>query len=260
MPIPAIVRVVAAGRPTRLVWENEAGGLTFEVGSRNGAVLDRCFVKWGPRHSGLPLAAEATRLRWAVAFTPVPRVLDQGGDDEGDWLVTTALPGDNAVSDRWRVEPERAVAAIGAGLRALHDTLPVDHCPFTHSADERVKRARILQGSAETDPATWQPEHQALGPAAYDRLGDAPPIDRLVVCHGDACAPNTLLDDDGRWSGHVDLGSLGVADRWSDLAIATWSTGWNYGPGYEEILLDAYGIGPDPDRTAFYRLLWDLCP
>lgn len=78
-----------------------------------------------------------------------------------------------------------------------------------------------------------------------------------MVCHGDACAPNTLIDE-GRWSGHVDLGALGVADRWADIAIATWSTQWNYGPGWEPALLDAYGIDPDPERTAWYRLLWDM--
>ena len=79
-----------------------------------------------------------------------------------------------------------------------------------------------------------------------------------MVCHGDACAPNTLIGDDGRWSGHVDLGALGVGDRWADIAIATWSTQWNYGPGWERALLDAYGIEPDPERTAWYRLLWDM--
>jgi len=51
-----------------------------------------------------------------------------------------------------------------------------------------------------------------------------------------------------------------VADRWADLAIATWSAEWNYGPGWERPLLDAYGIRPDPDRTRYYRLLWDLGP
>jgi kanamycin kinase len=51
-----------------------------------------------------------------------------------------------------------------------------------------------------------------------------------------------------------------VADRWADLAIATWSTGWNYGPGWESLLLEAYGVPPDPDRTRYYRLLWDLGP
>ena len=89
-------------------------------------------------------------------------------------------------------------------------------------------------------------------------LSAAPPIERLVVCHGDACVPNTLIDDDGHCTGHVDLGALGVADRWSDLAIATWSVSWNFGPSWEKALLDAYGVAPDVERTRYYRLLWDL--
>jgi kanamycin kinase len=91
-------------------------------------------------------------------------------------------------------------------------------------------------------------------------LADIPPVEGLVVCHGDACAPNTLLDEDGNCSGHVDLGSPGVGDRWADLAVATWSTEWNYGPGWENVLLRAYGVDPDPERIAYYRLLWDLGP
>ena len=42
--------------------------------------------------------------------------------------------------------------------------------------------------------------------------------------------------------------------------MATWSTGWNYGPGWEGTLLAAHGVEPDPVRTAYYRLLWDLGP
>ncbi|HUZ39025.1 MAG TPA: hypothetical protein VMV17_22100 [Streptosporangiaceae bacterium] len=36
---------------------------------------------------------------------------------------------------------------------------------------------------------------RAAGPAtaALDHAAAIPPADRLVVCHGDACAPNTLL-------------------------------------------------------------------
>ena len=77
---------------------------------------------------------------------------------------------------------------------------------------------------------------------------DAPPADRLVVCHGDACAPNTLMADDGTFSGHVDLGDLGVADRWADLAIATHVAGLELpdrGSDGGGILLDAYGVTPD---------------
>ena len=49
-----------------------------------------------------------------------------------------------------------------------------------------------------------------------------------------------------------------MADRWADLAIATWSIGWNYGPGWEQLLLDTYGVSFDAERSRYYRLLWEL--
>ena len=103
--------------------------------------------------------------------------------------------------------------------------------------------------------------HRPLSTTQALRIADEPPpVDRLVVCHGDPCAPNTVLTDAGAWSGHVDLGDLGTADRWADLAVATWSTEWNSGPGWQDALLTAYGVAADPPRTAYYRLLWDLDP
>jgi kanamycin kinase len=256
-PVPAAVRALAAGWPARLVWENELGGLTFEV----EAVPDRYFVKWVPAHSGIELGRESARMVWARPFTPVPRLLCQGADDTGSWLVTAALPGQFAVSDRWRAEPRTAVTAIGEGLRSMHETLPVRSCPFSWAAEDRLADTHHRASQGRIDPGSWHPVHQPLGlDRALTLLADIPPTDQLVVCHGDSCAPNTLLADDGRWSGHVDLGELGIADRWADLAVATWSTEWNYGPGWDHVLLDAYGIRPDPDRTRYYRLLWDLGP
>ena len=261
-PVPAPVAAVAAGRPARQVWQNAVGGRTFEVGSGGGGGrTDRCFVKWTPVASGIDLAAEASRMAWAVSFTPVPRVIGQGADEAGSWIVTSALPGQSAVMPRWQSDPATAVAAIGEGLRAMHDALPVPACPFSWMAAGRLADARRRARQGRVDPADWHEDHQPLGVGqALDLLADIPPVDRLVVCHGDACAPNTLIGEDGRWSGHVDLGELGVADRWADLAIATWSAGWNYGPGWERPLLDAYGVSADPDRTRYYRLLWDLGP
>ncbi|GLW16831.1 putative phosphotransferase [Streptomyces sp. NBRC 13847] len=233
--VPPSIAAVAGGRPLVPVWQNALGGLTFQVGTGGG----RLFAKWAPAGSGLDLAAEMTRLDWAGRFTPVPRVLDHGHDADGAWLVTRGLPGESAVSPRWTADPGTAVRALGVGLRALHERLPVADCPFSWSVAARLGRARSAGSGA---PATLE----------------EPVVDRLVVCHGDPCAPNTLLHADGSWSGHVDMGALGVADRWADLAVATWSTEWNYGPGWDGTLLDAYGIAPDAERTAFYRRLWDL--
>lgn len=253
-PPPAAVRGLAGAHPVRLAWENEHA-LTFEAGEGPG----RCFVKWAPAGSPLDLAAEAARMTWAAAYTPVPRVLGHGADGDGSWLVTAALPGHSAVTPRWLADPATAVTALGEGLRALHDALPVAACPFSWAAEGRVAAAHQAAAAGRLDTSGWAPEHSGLGiEGVLAQAQDIPPADRLVVCHGDACAPNTLIADTGRWSGHVDLGDLGVADRWADLAIATWSTGWNYGPGWEQLLLDAYGIKPDPERTSYYRLLWEL--
>ena len=217
--VPPAVAAIADGRQVRVVWENQLGGLTCEV----NAGSDRWFVKWLPVTSGTDLTGEAVRLSWAQPFTPVPPLISQGSDGSGSWLVTAAIPGQNAASSRWKAEPQIAVRAIGEGLRSMHESLPVNRCPFSWSAD--------------------------------DRLAETPPVDQLVVCHGDSCAPNTLLTDDGRWSAHVDLGALGTADRWADLAIATWNVTLNYGAGWENLLLDAYGVALDAERSRYYRLL-----
>ena len=78
-----------------------------------------------------------------------------------------------------------------------------------------------------------------------------------MVCHEDACSPNTLIDCDRRRCGHVDFGSLGVADRCADLAVATLSLGWN-DPGrvWDAEFFAAYGVGLYAARIDYYRRLW----
>ena len=88
-------------------------------------------------------------------------------------------------------------------------------------------------------------------------LGPAPPCDQPVLVHGDACAPNTLINEAGEWVGNVDFGDLAVGDRWADLAIASLSLDWNFGEGHQHELFEAYGIEPDAERIRYYRDLWN---
>jgi len=179
----------------------------------------REFVKTATPAWAHHLVAEADRLGWAGTYDRVPRVLGAGDG----WLHTAGLSGRSAVDPHWMAEPRAAARAIGTGLRLLHDALPVDDCPF--------------------GPPPWVTEKT--------------PVDRLVVCHGDACAPNTLIGDDGRCCGHVDLGDLGVADRWADLAVAMLSLSWNYAGRWEDELLNAYGVQRDSARIDHYQRLWN---
>jgi kanamycin kinase len=213
-PVPEVVARLAAGRPVIAVWRNELGGNTFRIGAGEEYV----------KVCSADLAAEALRLNWARRFAPVPEVLGTGPG----WLHTVGLPGRSAVDPYWISRPAEAAHAIGAGLRGLHDALPLPDCPF--------------------------------GRPAWLSGGDLPPADVLVVCHGDACAPNTLIADDGTCAGHVDLGDLGVADRWSDLAVASMSLSWNYDSLHEDALFAGYGVNPDRSRIAYYRRRWQQAP
>jgi kanamycin kinase len=222
--VPAAVLEIAAGREPELLWRNELNGLTFRIGDE--------VVKWNPRGTGVDLQRERVRLEWLAGRHPAPRVISFGADEDAQWLVMTALPGEHAVGDTWRARRPEAVRAIAEGLRAIH-AVPVDEFPTEWTSEVWVGRM----------------------PASLDRR---PPIDEPVLVHGDACAPNTLISLEGKWTGNVDFGDLGVGDRWADLAVASMSLDWNFGEGHQQELFDAYGISPDEERIRYYRALWHL--
>jgi len=238
--VPTSVRRIIGARSFEVVWLNGLGGLTFRIEdpARN------LFLKWTPTSSGIDLDAERSRMNWARTFTPVPRVIEAGNDEYGSWMMSEEMGADHAASKRATADPRNSSIAVGLGLRALHDALPVATCPFDWSARRRRHDVAARAASGELDSALVE-------------LADIPNED-LVVCHGDACVPNTVIDDAGNWVAHVDLGNLGVGDRWADLAVASWSTIWNYGAGWEAALYDSYGIAPDEEKIRFYRILWGL--
>ncbi len=240
---PAALRALAArlapGSALTPLWRNELGGWTVRLDpgtapARSAQVS--LVLKWVPAatRAAWPdepsLADEARRLEWLAGRHPAPELVAAGVSDDGDeHLLTRALTGESAVTERWRAEPRLAVRVLGESLRALHESLSAADCPFPCTAP--------LGPALPTDPE----------PRASDR----------VVAHGDACAPNTLLDARGAFLAHVDVGALGVGDRWLDLAAGAQSLAWNYGPGFESLYFAAYGVDPDEERLAAWRRRWN---
>lgn len=76
-----------------MIWRNELGGLTF-------AIADT-YVKWNPFNTEIDLIRERDRMVWLAERHASPRVIDFGFDDQAQWLVSEAMPGEHAVGDRW---------------------------------------------------------------------------------------------------------------------------------------------------------------
>ena len=206
------------------------------------------------------LAGERDRCLWlASRGVPVPEVVDHGSDGTVEWLVTVALAGTPAIAPEYLRNPRRTVPVLAEGLRAFHETDP-SGCPFDYRIPTAIAHATRRVAGGGIDPAGFHEIHRHLDPGkALAHLQALRPDDEpdVVVCHGDYCCPNVLLEGQ-RVVGYIDLGEVGLADRWRDLAVATWSVTWNFGPGHEDRFLGAYGTDWDIPRRDFYRLLYDL--
>lgn len=148
-------------------------------------------------------------------------------------------------------------------VKALHE-VPLVDCPFERRVDDVVRQAAdvVRRGAVEPDFLTdeWRlvPSERLLA-GLYGELDEVRAKADLVVCHGDACLPNFLFDPETlECTGMIDVGRLGIADRYADLALlkAQIEDEWAVdATGF----LKSYGlVEPDGQRLRFYRLLDSL--
>ena len=256
--VPPELRDAYADWDWRVAWEGNPVVDVHRLQSPSGEVR---FLKIAIEHYWEAVPKEVARMQWAAPYLPVPEVLEVGADSRRAWFVSRGLDGVDATHRSHRRDVPLLIERLARGLRRFHEA-PVADCPFRFSQDDAIERARQRRDARMIDPVEhFHEEHAHLSADDACRVLEAsrPADEDLVVCHGDYCAPNVLLDEGGV-TGFVDLIDLAVADRWWDLAIATWSVTWNYGPGYEDLFLAAYGVTSDPERRAFYRLAYDTGP
>jgi kanamycin kinase len=257
LPVPPGLARKFDDRHWVLVWQYHDHSLVYRLSK---ADADDIFLKLVPAGHYPNPSAEAARMRWARPFLPVPQVVGSGTEGRTDWLATLAIEGSDGTAPHHLSSPDKLVRALAAGLRQFHESAPVVGCPFDFRLDAALRHIGARLAAGLIDPARdLHPEFQHLSAQEAARCLETsrPRSEDLVVCHGDYCPPNILIED---WTvtGFVDLGELGVADRWWDLAAATWSVSWNLGPGYEELFLFEYGAVADPERLEYYRLMYDL--
>ena len=242
-----------------------------DIGESDTSVYRRgnTFAKCCDPSGVADLAAERDRITWLAGtgfpsatvvdwLEPTPTQLDGPGSSSGGaCLVTSAVPGvpGDSLPPASR---ERAMRSLGATLRELHSLVD---CPFERPLAEVIASAADVVRRGAVNPAYLTDEWRRLQPAELldQVVAERPYIESVLepaVCHGDACLPNVFFDPETlEVTGLIDLGRLGVADRYSDLALITIQLHdeWSADPAP---FLEAYGVpAPDPRRLHFYRLL-----
>lgn len=238
------------------------------VGQSEGAVyrltdkagVPDLFVKHGAGRPADDVTDEMTRLLWLSGRLPVPQVCAFVRTAQEAWLVTSALPGETALElmASSKDSCEALVDTLAYLLRQFH-ALPVDECPFSAGLAPKLKAARARIDGGLVDIADFDEERQGWSAddvwRALQMMGA--PVEDPVVSHGDFSLNNVLVNA-GAVTGCIDVGRLGIADRYQDLAIV-WNGLREFGPQFQDRFLRQYGVpAPDEQKLRFYMMLDEL--
>lgn len=204
---------------------------------------------------------EADRLSWLTGRGPAPELVGSGRADEGDETIVTRLAIDAVSAGSGHpMGPEALVAALAAGLRALHE-LGVSECPL--DASTAVLRAEIDDRLRRGEPVVAASGPYAGRPAAelaalFDERSVVADPPAPVFIHGGLRADRVWFDPSGAVT-FTGWRRGGVGDRHLDLAAAAEMVTDLHGPALVAPLIDAYGYDlVEPTRLDAHQLLAHL--
>ena len=202
------------------------------------------------------LPAEAERLSWlASTGLASPEMIALETGRSRNFLLMSKLSGKDLVC-AVDIPVQTRVAIVATALKTLH-AQPAANCPFDHRLENRLRCAEARMRAGLVDEDDFDDENRSR--RAQDLfawlVANQPRETDLVVTHGDASLPNFMATAKD-FSGYIDCGRLGVADRYQDIAIAARSIQSNFGSDAVPAFLKAYGPGaPDETRMRYYRTL-----
>ena len=256
IPVPASMSAALQGYHWVRNTAGQSGCAVYRLQGKAGA-LD-LFLKHGKDAVAGDITDEMVRLRWLAGYVPVPAIEHFVAAPGVAWLLMTAMPGQTA-RQVLTAHPDARIGVVDAlatFLRRLH-AIPRDACPFTSDHAYRLAQARRRIDAGLVDEDDFDAEREGW---SAERVWEA--LQRLlplspdpVVTHGDFSLDNVLIVD-GAVVGCIDVGRLGIADRYQDLAIV-WNDLGAIDAALQDRLLVHYGIAQADLRKLEFHLLLD---
>ncbi len=213
---------------------------------------------------------EYTMMLWLNQKLPVPKIIEYDKTNKYSYLLMSKCPGVTACSDAMMTSPKQQSELLARALEEIWDVDWKD-CPSDCSLDNKLLQAEYnvcngLINVSDCEQETFCKHGFSSPETLLYWLKENKPEEELFLSHGDFCLPNVFFEN-GELSGLIDLGRMGVADKWCDIALCYRSLRNNYNgrytghrlSGYDEsYLFNALQINIDWDKIRYYMLLDEL--
>ncbi|MBR2640474.1 MAG: aminoglycoside 3'-phosphotransferase [Oscillospiraceae bacterium] len=252
---------------------NYIGGKDFvidKIGMSDSSVLifDDMVLKIQPENSFNK--NEHLMMKWLKNKVSVPEIICNITENGRNYLLMSKIAGKMSCDDEFLKNPKQLVFVLADAIKTLW-SVDISVCPVKNDLSTVLKTAeyRVEHGLVDVEDA----EPETFGKGGFkdqqELLGwlyDNRPEEDFVLSHGDFCLPNVFIND-GKFSGFVDIGRMGAADRYQDIALCYRSLKHNfsgkfggkiYGGFDENMFFDALGIEPDFEKIRYYILLDEL--
>ena len=205
------------------------------------------------------LTQEFNALNWLNGKLSVPEIVLFDDETENEFLITKAVPGVMVCSEKYLDNPIRALEIIKQAFNSIY-SVNISDCPFDVSNKYKLS---LIKNNVEKGLI----KNEDLKSETLKRFGNVEGLlnylidnqfeEELCFSHGDTSLPNIFSFDD-KFSGFIDVGECGIADKWFDIAICEKSIRRNFGEKYVSKFYKKLNIVPDRNKIDYYLLMMEL--
>lgn len=260
--IPNDIQKIVGTKPYEL---NDVGMSDSEV-----RIYDEYVLKIQPRSHETD--NEYAMTKWIGKQIRIPEIFVYSVINDIAYTLMSKVDGQMLCEDSYLQHPEKLIKIAADGLKQLWQ-IDIKGCPYnTSRLSERLKAAEYnvrngLVDVEDAEPETFGPNGFANPEELLKWLQNNRPEEDIVLSHGDYCLPNIFVKEN-EIKGFIDLGKMGPADRWQDIAIAIRSLQHNFDGTYTDgkklldfepqMLLKELGVEFDSHKYRYYILLDEL--
>ncbi|MBS4534310.1 aminoglycoside 3'-phosphotransferase [Clostridium sp. D2Q-14] len=217
------------------------------------------YLKISPDDDSSYLISEKEKLEWLQDKIPVPKIHFFKVEKGFQYLLTSKILGEDALSRNVRRRPIMLIKAVAKGLKKIH-AIDIEDCPFDERLENKLNLVKDIhiENKRLNSPIDRIRNKNILDLYNY-LIENKKEEEDLVFTHGDYCFPNIIINGENI-SGFIDVGRAGIGDRYVDLSLIIRSIRINYRNNkLVDKFIEEYGLDYiDSDKLKYYTHLDEL--